>query len=232
MLFRSPPSFAVVTGADAIAGIGAHPPYATETMAAIDGSTATLKKKLEEHGVALARPVPCAARAPAEARWNLGEIADEIYTRLPEATHVEAVRALPVGQERRRELARVVVQRCSTIAVTVGLAPVPFSDAWLLFPLQGMMVTHVAYIAGQPLDRRAALEWLGGVGAMGGAAMGLRWGAQQVVKLIPGAGTLVSASVAGAGTLAMGRSAIAYFVDGPGSRGVKGLLPATGTAIE
>jgi len=42
----------------------------------------------------------------------------------------------------------------------------------------------------------------------------------------------VSASIAGAGTLAMGRSAIAYFVDGPGNRGVRALLPATGTSIE
>jgi len=36
------------------------------------------------------------------------------------------------------------------------------------------------------------------------------------VKLVPGAGTLVGASVAGAGTLAIGRSAMAYFIDGPG----------------
>ena len=51
---------------------------------------------------------------------------------------------------------------------------------------------------------------------MGGAAFGMRWGAQQLVKLVPGAGTLVSASVAGAGTLALGKSAVSYFVDGAG----------------
>ena len=36
-------------------------------------------------------------------------------------------------------------------------------------------------------------------------------------KLVPGAGSIVGAGVAGAGTLAIGRSAIAYFVDGPGN---------------
>ena len=34
------------------------------------------------------------------------------------------------------------------------------------------------------------------------------------MKLIPGAGSIVSASVAAAGTVALGHSAIAYFVDG------------------
>ena len=116
--------------------------------------------------------------------------------------------------------------------MTIGLAPIPFSDAILLMPLQGLMVTGIAYVAGQPWDRRAALEWLGSVGLMGGAAIGLRWSAQQLLKLVPGAGTLVSASIAGAGTLAIGRSAIVYFIDGPGSRGVRALLPSTGTAIE
>ena len=195
-------------------------------------ATASLKKRLDESGLSLPRAIPCAARAPADARWNLKEIAEELWARLPETTHVEAVRALPVGQERRRDLGRIIANRAATIAVTIGLAPIPFSDAILLMPLQGLMVTGIAYVAGQPWDRRAALEWLGSVGLMGGAAIGLRWSAQQLLKLVPGAGTLVSASIAGAGTLAIGRSAIAYFVDGPGSRGVRALLPATGTQLD
>jgi uncharacterized protein (DUF697 family) len=97
--------------------------------------------------------------------------------------------------------------------------PIPFSDAIALLPTQGLMVTAVAYVAGQPWDRRAALEWVGSLGVMGGAAVGLRWGAQQLLKLWPGGGTLISASVAGVGTEALGLSAIAYFVDGPGRRG-------------
>lgn len=227
----SPAKLVVLTQADTLIGEGARPPYDAEKAGAIDAATATLKKKLDEASLPLPRAIPCAARPPAEARWNLREVADELWARLPEATHVEAVRTLPVGQERRRELARTIANRAATIAVTIGLAPIPFSDAILLLPLQGLMVTAIAYVAGQPWDRRAAAEWLGSVGVLGGAAMGLRWGAQQLLKLVPGAGTLVSASVAGAGTLAIGRSAIAYFIDGPGARGVKALLPATGTAI-
>lgn len=227
-----PARLALLTHADVLIGEGARPPYDVARAGQIDAATASLKKKLDEGGLSLPRAIPCASLAPVEARWNLREIADELWARLPETTHVEAVRALPVGQDRRRDLARIVANRAATIAVTIGLAPIPFSDAILLMPLQGLMVTGIAYVAGQPWDRRAALEWLGSVGVMGGAAIGLRWGAQQLLKLVPGAGTLVSASIAGAGTLAIGRSAIAYFIDGPGARGVRAMLPATGTAIE
>jgi len=115
-------------------------------------------------------------------------------------------------------VARKVVLHFASIAVVVGLMPIPFSDAVALLPTQALMVTAVAYVAGQPWDRRAALEWLGSLGVMGGAAFGMRWGAQQLLKLWPGGGTLISASVAGVGTEALGLSAIAYFVDGPGRR--------------
>jgi uncharacterized protein (DUF697 family) len=225
-------SFAVLTRADSLIGHGARPPYDAGRAGAIDAATASLKKKLDESGVVLPRAIPCAAAAPPEARWNLKEVADELWARLPETTHVEAVRTLPVGQDRRRELARIIANRAAAIAVTIGLAPVPFSDAILLIPMQGLMVTGIAYVAGQPWDRRAALEWLGSVGLLGTAAYGLRWSAQQLLKLVPGAGTLVAASIAGAGTVALGRSAIAYFIDGPGARGVRALLPRTGTPIE
>lgn len=213
----------VVTAADALVRpeAFARPPYPTDAMARIERATLLAKTHLDGAKVGptpYPRAIPCSCPADASRRWNLEEVADAILARLPEATHVEAVRALPVGIDRTRELARAIVGHCAAMAVTVGLAPIPFSDSFVLLPVQALMVTAVAYVAGQPWDRRAALEWVGSLGVMGGAAFGLRFGAQQLVKLVPGAGTLVSASVAGAGTLALGRSAIAYFVDGPGRR--------------
>jgi uncharacterized protein (DUF697 family)/predicted GTPase len=213
----------VVTAADTLARPEAFatPPYPTDAMARIERATLLAKTHLDGAKVGPtphARAVPCACTADAARRWNLEEVADAIFARLPEETHVEAVRALPVGIAHTRDVARAIVGHCAAMAVTVGLAPIPFSDSFVLLPVQALMVTAVAYVAGQPWDRRAALEWVGSLGVMGGAAFGLRFGAQQLVKLVPGAGTLVSASVAGAGTLALGRSAIAYFVDGRGRR--------------
>ncbi|AKF09995.1 YcjF family protein [Sandaracinus amylolyticus] len=213
--------------------------FATEDLARLDAATLALKKQLEAGTTTkITRPIPVLAGGELggpdqPVRWNVEEVAAAIHDALADEAKVEAVRALAVPVEMRRELARTIVNHCAAAAVTVGLMPVPFSDAVILLPLQGVMVSGVAYLAGQPWDRRAALEWLGSVGVMGGAAFGLRWGAQQLVKLIPGAGTLVSGSVAGAGTLAIGRSAVAYFVDGPGARTPRLQLPAdASTPIE
>lgn len=199
----------------------ATPPYPADALAQLERATLRVRLALSQAGLpfgSIERAIPCTATPDPVRRWNIEEVADAIFSKLPTSTHVEAVRALPVSVRHVSDTAMSIVSHCSAIAVTIGLAPIPFSDSFILLPLQGLMVTAVAYAAGQPWDKRAGLEWLGSVGIMGGAAFGMRWGAQQLVKLIPGAGTLVSASVAGAGTLALGKSAVSYFVEGAGRR--------------
>lgn len=199
----------------------ATPPYPADVLAQLERATLRVRIALTQASLpfgSVERAIPCTATPDPARRWNVEEVADAIFSKLPTSTHVEAVRALPVSIRHVSDTAMSIVSHCSAIAVTVGLAPIPFSDSFILLPLQGLMVTAVAYVAGQPWDKRAGLEWLGSVGIMGGAAFGMRWGAQQLVKLIPGAGTLVSASVAGAGTLALGKSAVTYFVEGAGRR--------------
>lgn len=133
---------------------------------------------------------------------------------LPDPARIEAARALVHAPAARRDLANRIVHSASTLALTVGLAPVPFSDVLVIAPLQVTMVSAVAHLSGRPWDRKAVTEWLASVGVVGSAGMGLRWTARQLLKLVPGAGTLVSAGVAGAGTVSMGQSAIAYFLRG------------------
>ncbi|MCC6876817.1 MAG: hypothetical protein IT378_21110 [Sandaracinaceae bacterium] len=149
-------------------------------------------------------------------RAGVDALAEALMAKAPEAAQLEIARAFEVSADARRALARTLVTSVSAIAATIGLAPIPFADAFILLPLQAAMVSAIAYVSGRPWDKRIALEWLGSVGVAGGAGMGLRWGAQQLVKLFPAGGSLVSAGVAGAGTLALGRSAIAYLIDGPG----------------
>ena len=217
---EAPPVLPVLTKLDLV--LGSSSPESLDAKAVAEREVQALKSALEASQISAPRPIACASRPEPQL---LAALADEIYVRLPDAAQVETARAFPVSRDKKREVARLVVHRASTIAVTIGLAPVPFSDAIILVPLQGLMVTAVAYIGGQPWDARAAAEWVASIGVLGAAAMGLRWGAQQLVKLVPGAGTLLSASVAGTGTLAMGRSAIAYFIDGPGLRRPRALLP-------
>lgn len=223
---KRPPVLGVLTHADRLAVAEQGPDGMrcfADGLGSIDAAAKALERLLEDSRTSpFARPIPVSIGGNGEGAharvWNVAELARAIHAAAPTQTKVEAARALAVPPAVRRELARTIVGHCAAAAVTIGLMPLPFSDALLLLPLQGMMVSAVAYIAGQPWNRRASLEWLASVGVMGGAALGLRWGAQQLVKLVPGAGSLVSGSIAGVGTLAIGRSAIAYFVDGPGQR--------------
>jgi uncharacterized protein (DUF697 family) len=232
-----PKTVSVLTQVDRITapetdGAGKGVRFSIGDLARIDAATQSLKDILErDTKQRLQRPIPVLAEGELKAdgarrQWNIEEVANAIFAALPRAARVEAARALAVPEEVRRDLARSIVNQCAAAAVTIGLMPIPFSDAILLMPLQGVMISAVAYLAGQPWDRRAGLEWFGSVGLMGGIGFGLRWTAQQAAKLIPGAGTLISGSVAGAGTLAMGRSAVAYFIDGPGARDPRLLLAA------
>lgn len=217
---RKPAVLVLLTKVDVLPPADATPPYPPPKVGAIEQARAVLRQRLADLGqpdesflAVCARPL----LTEGPPRWHVDRLGELIIEHLPEAAQMEAVRAFEVGNETKRRVARALVNSCSALGVTIGLAPVPFADAFFLLPMQAAMVTGVAYLSGRPWNRRAAMEWLASVGVVGGAGMGLRWSARQLVKFVPGAGSIVGAGVAGAGTLAIGRSAIAYFIDGPGA---------------
>lgn len=216
---QKPPVLVLLTKVDVLPPSDATPPYPPSKAGAIEHALGVLRAGFADLGLPNDSFVAVCARpqlTEGPPRWNVDRLGEILVDKLPEPAQVEAVRAFEVNRETKRRVARALVNSCSALAVTIGLAPVPFADALILLPMQAVMVTGIAYLSGRPWNRRAAAEWLASVGITGGAGMGLRWSARQLLKLVPGAGSLVGAGVAGAGTLAIGRSAIAYFVDGPG----------------
>ena len=159
---------------------------------------------------------PCRA-VSAISGHGLTPLSEAMLLALPEEARVEAARALTRAQEGRVRIGNEIVQACTAVSVTVGLTPIPFSDMVLLGPLQAMMVSSLAYLSGRSWGRKTAAEWIGSLGVAGGIGMGLRFSAQTIAKFVPGAGNVVSAGVAGAGTTAMGQSAIKYFLRADGS---------------
>ena len=143
---------------------------------------------------------------------GLGGLSEAMVLALPEEARLEAARGLTRAQEARVRIGNEIVQACTAVSVTVGVTPIPFSDMVVLGPLQAMMVSSLAYLSGRSLGKKTAAEWLGSLGLVGGLGMGLRFSAQTIAKFVPGAGNAVSAGVAGAGTTAIGQSAIRYFL--------------------
>ena len=81
-----------------------------------------------------------------------------------------------------------------------------------------MLVVLIASLSGRELSLEAAKEFIFSVGGVGVVGYGLRIAAQQGAKFInaiwPGAGSALSAGIAGIGTSGIGKAAIAYYIDG------------------
>ena len=95
----------------------------------------------------------------------------------------------------------------------VGLQPIPLADLPVLSTLQGFMVALIIHTSGRPLRIRLALEFIGSLGLSVGAGFLFRETTRAIVRVIPFWGEAVSGFIAGAGTYALGRAAIAYFID-------------------
>jgi len=104
------------------------------------------------------------------------------------------------------------------ISATIAVTPIPTSDIYVLLILQSLLVVLIASLSGRELSLEAAKEFIFSVGGVGVVGYGLRIAAQQGAKFInaiwPGAGSAVSAGIAGIGTNGIGKAAIAYYIDG------------------
>lgn len=201
---------ALLTQTDSVPPSSARPPYPEDKRHAIELLREKLGRILREADVETHAVIAVSARD----RHGIERLSEMLVEMVPDRARVEAARALDLASRARRDVANRIVHSASTLALTVGMAPIPFSDAFVIAPLQVTMVSSIAHLGGRPWDRRAFGEWVASMGIVGGAGMGLRWTARQLLKAIPGAGTLVSAGIAGAGTVSMGQSAIAYFLRG------------------
>ena len=146
-------------------------------------------------------------------RRNLNALAETIARELPEEAQVETARIFG-AKKIQLEIAQRLVRSVTTVCAAVGVQPIPLADFPVLTALQFAMVSGVMHVSGRELGLKAATEFFGALGLNIGAGMVFREGARAAVKLIPGWGNAISGGVAAAGTYAVGRSAIAYFIEG------------------
>lgn len=132
---------------------------------------------------------------------------------MPNEARVEMVR-ISGDRQAQAEVAQVLVKSTSAICTAIGAQPIPLADLPILTTLQLVMVSGIMYISGRERSLRAATEFVGALGVNVGAGMVLREGARAVLKFFPGWGNVVCGMVAGAGTYAVGRASIVYFLEG------------------
>ena len=136
--------------------------------------------------------------------FGLTELLDGTYAAAPEGVAAALDAAQTLEYERKRKRAALQVSGAVSAAAAAGAIPIPFSDAAVLVPIQTSMMGGIAITYGVRPDVSVAAS----LAATGVASQAGRSAAAGLLKLIPGAGTIIgstiNASVAGAFTYAMG----------------------------
>jgi len=132
---------------------------------------------------------------------------------LPNQAKIEMIR---ISRDRHAQLhvAQMLIKSTTAVCAAIGAQPIPLADMPVLTALQVLMVSGIMYISGRERSLRAATEFIAALGANVGVGMLLREGTRAMLKFLPGWGNVVCGMVAGAGTYAIGRAAMAYFLEG------------------
>ena len=148
----------------------------------------------------------------ADERWRVDELVGTLFKHLPDAGRGTLVRIARV-RGLQEELANNLTRATAAICAGVAALPIPVADVIPITTMQITLVAGIAWLSGRPLDRKAAAEFLGAMGANVGLGFAFREGARALIKFVfPGAGSMVSGAVAFAGTLAIGAAARNYFL--------------------
>lgn len=117
-----------------------------------------------------------------------------------------------------KKIAKKFVKAFSLASSGVATTPIPGSDIMVLFPLQLVLVTIIAYISGRDVTGKTAREFILASGGTFIAGYLFRTIFQQASKVLngtlPGAGSALSSGIAYSGTNAIGSAAIRYYIDG------------------
>lgn len=129
--------------------------------------------------------------------FGLNDLIKMTFDIIPEETKEAFNNAQQVDIERKAKSARNWAIKYIVSSFGVGFVPIPFSDASLLVPMQVGLLAHITAIFGISLDKAAITSLVAAIGGTGGATYAGRYIVSNVIKLIPGAGTLVGGMISG-----------------------------------
>ncbi|NMR20456.1 GTPase [Cellulomonas fimi] len=133
---------------------------------------------------------------------GLQDLLDRTYTAVPQGRLNALIASQRIDLRSKLRLARSWIAGASTFAGGVGFVPVPVADAGILVPAQMALMARIAAIYNVPKDQARKVI----TGATSVATMGGKYAATSLFKLVPGVGSVISASVAATITATVGES--------------------------
>lgn len=144
---------------------------------------------------------------------GLSELVEVTMEVVPHGLKRAFVAAQKVDIELKKTQSRVIVATAAASASAMGAVPVPFSDAAAIVPIQIGMLASISTTFGLSIDQSFLSTLLGSILGGAGATFTGRVVVAGLLKMIPGAGSLVggtiAAATAGAITTALGEAYIA-----------------------
>lgn len=122
---------------------------------------------------------------------------------LPEAVQRAFAAVQKVSEELKVNRARAIVAGSALTAGGVGAAPIPFADAAALVPLQVTMLTSIALVFGVEMSATTIATLVSAYVGSGGAVLAGRTLVANLLKLFPGAGSVVGGAISGATAAAL-----------------------------
>lgn len=153
-----------------------------------------------------------------DGRYKIGDLLDILEEAILDFEAQMGLRMAARLNEVVLRIAKHLNKVFSGISATFALTPIPFSDIYILLIIQSVLVALIASLSGRDISLDTAKEFIFSMGGIAGAGYAFRLVAQQASKFLngiwPGTGSAVSGSVAFAGTSAIGKAAITYYIDG------------------
>lgn len=100
--------------------------------------------------------------------------------------------------EEKKRYAQAAVATATAAAFGEGFSPIPFSDCALLIPTQVAMVASITAIFGLDINKSIITAFVSSTLGAGGATIAGKTIVSNLLKLVPGAGTVIGGTISGA----------------------------------
>jgi len=130
-------------------------------------------------------------------RFGLEDLVEKTYQVLPQGIRRAFNNAQKVDIKKKVDESTKWALGYISTSFGIGFSPIPFSDAAILVPEQIGMLAHITTIFGVKIDKDLLIAIASGVGGVAGATIAGRTLVANLIKLIPGAGTLIGGAISG-----------------------------------
>lgn len=97
----------------------------------------------------------------------------------------------------KQKKSQAAVVTAASAAAAAGAAPIPFSDAAILVPIEITMLASITSIFGLEIHKSILTSMLSSLAGTSGATLAGKTIVSNLLKLIPGAGTVAGAAISG-----------------------------------